>query len=96
MNKRTDANHTEIVKTLKKLGYVVYNTYEVGNGFPDIVCFKNGEAFFIEVKTKTGVLLDKQKDFLNTCKNSFVVKNLDDCILLNNNPSLLKKKYQQK
>ena len=48
--KRTDANQTEIVKALRKMGWSVYITSMVGNGFPDLVCGKRGINYLFEVK----------------------------------------------
>jgi len=48
--KRTDANQTEIVETLRKAGADVYILSMVGRGIPDLmVCF-NGETILMEVK----------------------------------------------
>lgn len=42
---------------LKKMGYTP--------GAPDLVIVKNGTAYFLEVKTPTGVVSDNQRRFMN-------------------------------
>lgn len=50
MPKRVDANHWEIFSLLKKLGWCVISTAELGGGFPDLVAAKAGVLKLIEVK----------------------------------------------
>lgn len=50
MPKRVDANHWEIFNTLKRLGWCVISTAELGGGFPDLVAAKDGVIKLIEVK----------------------------------------------
>ena len=51
MAKRTDANHTQIIKQLRKIpGISVFSTHMVGNGFPDIVVGYKGVNYLIELK----------------------------------------------
>ena len=33
---RTDANHAEVREALRRAGFVVYDTYAAGRGFPDL------------------------------------------------------------
>jgi Holliday junction resolvase len=48
--KRVDANQTEIVKALRKVGALVAITSSLGNGFPDIVVGFRGRVYMIEIK----------------------------------------------
>jgi hypothetical protein len=48
--KRTDRNQAEIVKALCKIGYSVFITSSLGNGFPDFVLGAHGKNYFFEVK----------------------------------------------
>jgi hypothetical protein len=51
MIKRTDSNHTEIIKALRKIPNLsVFSTHEVGKGFPDIVIGYKGINYLIEIK----------------------------------------------
>jgi len=49
--KRTDSNHAEIIKALRKIPNLsVFSTHEVGKGFPDIVIGYKGINYLIEIK----------------------------------------------
>jgi hypothetical protein len=51
MIKRTDSNHAEIIKALRKIPKLsVFSTHEVGKGFPDIVIGYKGINYLIEIK----------------------------------------------
>jgi hypothetical protein len=51
MIKRTDSNHAEIIKALRKIPNLsVFSTHEVGKGFPDIVIGYKGINYLIEIK----------------------------------------------
>ena len=50
MPKRTDANQTQIVKTLRKLGASVLVLSGVGHGCPDILAGYRGQNVLIEIK----------------------------------------------
>lgn len=47
---RRDANHAEIVKSLRACGCSVLDLGNVGNGCPDLCIGRNGETRLIEVK----------------------------------------------
>ena len=47
---RTDANHTEVVKALRRIGASVVSLASVGAGIPDILCGHNGLNWLFEVK----------------------------------------------
>ena len=48
--KRRDKNHTEIIKVLRKFGALVFDTADIGKGFPDVVCSISDVLYFIEIK----------------------------------------------
>lgn len=48
--KRIDGNQQEIVKALRKIGYSVFITSSVGQGFGDIVLGAHGRNFIFEIK----------------------------------------------
>lgn len=50
MAKRVDRNHWEIFTTLKRLGWTVISTADLGGGFPDLVAARAGVIKLIEVK----------------------------------------------
>lgn len=50
MAKRVDANHWEVFAALRRLGWCVISTADLGGGFPDLVAAKAGVLRLIEVK----------------------------------------------
>ncbi len=48
--KRTDNNHSEIVKTFRQLGCSVFDTSRVAGGFPDLVVGKHKITCLVEIK----------------------------------------------
>lgn len=53
---------TKIKKKLENQGYLVIKLVSTScNGIPDLMCLKDGNAIFIEVKQPTGVLSELQK-----------------------------------
>ena len=53
---------TKIKKKLEEKGYLVVKLVSTScNGIPDLMCLKDGNAIFIEVKQPTGVLSELQK-----------------------------------
>lgn len=65
--KRVDANHGEIVKVLRRLGWRVLDTSRAGDGFPDLVAYHlaTGELRLVEVKTPKGKLTAGQQRLLD-------------------------------
>lgn len=55
--RRTDANHSEIVKAFRELGCSVFDSSRVAGGFPDIIVGKNGITVLVEIKS------DEKKKF---------------------------------
>jgi len=58
-----DANQTEIVDALEKVGASVIDAAGVGSGFPDLVVGFRGVNYLIEIKTERGTLTPDQKEF---------------------------------
>jgi hypothetical protein len=50
---RTDANHGEIIKTFRNMGFSVADTSRLGDGFPDCVIARNGLTAMVEIKDGT-------------------------------------------
>jgi hypothetical protein len=48
--KRTDANQAKIMEALRKAGASVWDTHELGHGFPDLAVGWMGRTYLIEVK----------------------------------------------
>jgi hypothetical protein len=50
MRKRTDLNQSSIVRSLRALGFSVFITSNLGDGFPDLCVGVRGHNIFFEVK----------------------------------------------
>jgi hypothetical protein len=48
--KRTDGNHAMIRDALKRCGFTVFDTHELGGGFPDLAVYHAHRAVLLEVK----------------------------------------------
>lgn len=48
--RRTDDNHSEVVKALRALGWSVLDLSRVGGGCPDLLAARNGTTVLVEVK----------------------------------------------
>ena len=89
MIKRTDSNHAEIIKALRKIPNMsVFSTHEVGKGFPDIVIGYKGINYLIEIKDgnkppSARKLTDSEVKFHNDWKGQIkIVNNLDEVLNL--------------
>jgi hypothetical protein len=89
MIKRTDSNHAEIIKALRKIPNLsVFSTHEVGKGFPDIVIGYKGINYLIEIKDgnkppSARKLTDSEVKFHNDWKGQIkIVNNLDEVLNL--------------
>jgi len=69
------AIQTKIKKKMESEGWVVVKLIKTSmNGIPDLMCLRNGEVKFIEVKQPKGVLSPIQKHVIETLKeNGFEV-----------------------
>ena len=85
---RIDANQTEVVQALRKIGAMVAVTARLGNGFPDLAVAYRGKWFLMEVKDGTLApsarkLTDEEKKFhAEYAKQApvYVVDSVDDAI----------------
>jgi len=50
MRKRKDSNHKEVVAALKQMGASVFDSSDVGKGFPDLVVGFLGVTHLVEIK----------------------------------------------
>jgi hypothetical protein len=89
MIKRTDSNHAEIIKALRKIPNLsVFSTHEVGKGFPDIVIGYKGINYLIEIKDgnkppSARKLTDSEVKFHQDWRGQIkIVNNLDEVLNL--------------
>ncbi len=73
--KRTDSNHSEIVKTLRQLGCSVFDSSRVAGGFPDLVVGKNKVTCLVEIKADAKAkYTSAQELFMMNWRGSTVVR----------------------
>lgn len=84
--RKTDNNQGEMVETLERLGFSVYQAHAVGNGFTDLVLGKWGHTFLAEVKDpKKGRYTKAQHKFIGNHKGIvFELKSVEDCVAFSN------------
>ena len=73
--KRTDNNHSEIVKTLRQLGCSVFDSSRVAGGFPDLVVGRNRITCLVEIKAnEKAKFTSAQEMFMLNWRGSTVVR----------------------
>lgn len=60
---KKDDNHNEITEPLKRFGFSILDTYQIGDDCPDFVCARAGVTAVVEVKSKRGKLTYGQEKF---------------------------------
>lgn len=72
----------KIIDKYEKLGYYVIKLIRTNkNGIPDLICLKENDFFFIEVKTEKGSLSELQKYRINELKEYNInTLNLKNCL----------------
>jgi very-short-patch-repair endonuclease len=70
---KKDDNHNEITEALRRFGFSIFDTHQIGGGFPDFICARAGVTAIVEVKGKTGKLREDQKTFRNTWNGMYIV-----------------------
>lgn len=61
---KKDRNHNEIARALRDAGVDVFESYQIGAGFPDLTCGRGGRTYLLEVKCGRGVLTPDEAAFL--------------------------------
>ena len=85
---RQDGNHGVIVGYFEKFGCSVWNTHQIGNGFPDIAVGKNSKTVLVEIKdsaqpaSKRKLTGDESKFHKEWKGGVYVVFDLSDVIAL--------------
>ena len=60
---KVDANQSDVVAALRRVGAIVEVTSSAGGGFPDLVVGFRGDIYLIEVKDGKNVLTSEQVTF---------------------------------
>lgn len=66
--KQVDANQPEIKEVFLKHGFSVFDTKNVGQGFPDLILGRRGYTWLAEIKMPKGELNERQIKFHNEWK----------------------------
>ena len=80
--RNVDLNQAEIVAGLREQDIQVVLMHTVGAGFPDLICARNGQAWFVEVKGSKGRLTPAQKRFHSEWRGPkiLVVRSLSEAL----------------
>jgi hypothetical protein len=84
MRHRKDQNHNALVGTLERIGCSVFDTSQVGGGFPDLVVGRNGRTMLIELKKELWTPKDvraSQYFFANGWKGHYAIASTDDEVI---------------
>ena len=91
---RKDANHVEIMRTLRQLGAHIIDTSAVAPacggklaGFPDLLTiWPSGVWLFVEIKTEDGELTSDEREWRiwNDAALVIDVRTLGDCVKVRN------------
>ena len=82
MAKRTDSNHAEICRALRKAGCSIVDLSAVGRGCPDIAVGRMGKTFMLEIKSERGKLNKRQYRFADEWRGHLaVVRSVDEALM---------------
>lgn len=78
---KVDANHTSIVKALRKAGASVQSIATIGNGAPDILAGYRGLNVLMEIKTDKGKLTSDEEEWHQEWSGQVtIVRSADDAL----------------
>ena len=81
--RRADANQSEIVAALRALGCYVFDTHEVGRGFPDLFVAHGERSWLVEVKSSPhGELTRDELVFMLNCpvETHRIIHSVDEAV----------------
>jgi hypothetical protein len=80
---KVDANQSEIVEALRKVGVSVQSLASIGRGCPDLVAAKGAQAWLIEVKGPNGTLTPDQQEWIANWRGPVhIVRTVDEALQL--------------
>lgn len=85
--RQVDANHAEILKAARDLGFEVVDTHTIGRGVPDAVVIRPSDqrAWLVEIKTPTGGLTEAETAYALRSRTPIaVVRSVDELLKLLN------------
>ena len=81
--RKVDVNQAEIVEALRSIpGCVVWLTFRVGEGFPDILATFMGDIYLMEIKSGDGRLTKDEQQFFDafTGDHLAIVRSVTDAL----------------
>ena len=79
---RVDDNHAIIRECIRRAGYQAYDTFRLGQGFPDLlVVSKSGIIGLLEVKSENGNLNANEREFWSAFRGpKMIVRSPEDAL----------------
>ena len=78
---KTDANQAAIVQALRDAYCSVLPMHRLGQGAPDLAVGKNGNVYFLEVKTDKGKLTPAEQEFMDEWRGHYaIVRTADEAL----------------
>ena len=79
---RTDKNHAAIRSALRKRGFVVFDTFRAGRGYPDMHVSKDGLALLVEIKSDGEWLNENEQAFHDKWEGPLIIAYYIEDVLL--------------
>ncbi len=70
---RVDKNQPAIVDELRAMGFSVWHTHGLGQGFPDLCVSRAGVTALVEVKQGRGKLTEDEREFHESWQGQIVI-----------------------
>ena len=77
---KVDRTHREVVTTFRSCGANVLDLSRVGQGCPDLLVYRAGQWWLVEVKDAAGKLNIEQRAFINQGWPVRVIRSRDEAI----------------
>jgi len=78
---KKDVNHNAIVRALRDVGASVFETHQLGGGFPDICAGFRGQTFLLEVKHGREWLTPAEREFFDPWRgHAVIVRTVDEAL----------------
>lgn len=78
---KKDANHNAIARALRAVGCTVFETHQLGAGYPDLTVGRAGVTYLLEVKAAGGSLTPAEEAFVATWRGHVaIVRTIDEAL----------------
>jgi len=80
---KVDSNHPAIREELRELGFTVFDTHALGNGYPDLHVSKGGWSILVEVKPpgKEKRLTSYELAFQEVWQGNYIVATTSEMVI---------------